>query len=391
MMVAWMIPLATIVSAQTAPLTAEDAVALGRQSPAIVALRDARKREAEGMAAAEGRWANPEIAISREQVDVPGGEATDQFYWLRQRIDISGSRRLEQRAGAAHRDAAHALQSERDRHRDRLIRQAFHDVLAAEQRYRSLAHWREGTRALRDDIAARVANGDAARFDLLRLERELASVAARVSNAEAESHEHRTRLFSMLAGNERPLAGELLPATDQPLAFDPAQHPHIQALEHASNKAQLTAEAARRERWPQVTLGVGQVRSEDPGFSDDGPLLALEFEVPLFQRGKPELAIATAEMDVAQSERAIMLAKLQAEYAASAHAFTAQREAAMRLAAGSDDALLAMAQAAYKAGEINVAELLDAYQAHAEAALLEIDLKLATRRNWIELQYLTGE
>lgn len=385
------ISLASVVATQTQPLSEQEAVGLGQQRPAIVTQRDGRARGAAGTQAAAGRWANPEVEISREQVDVPDGDATDQFFWVRQQFDISGARGLTRRAGAAQADAMNVRQVEQDRHLDRSVRQAFYAALAADRRHAALANWREGTETLRDAVAARVAEGDASRFDLLRLEREFGWVTAQLRKSDAERQQNHTLLFSLLASVNRPLTGELLPPETQPPIFDPTQHPAIQAFQFESDRAHLTAEAARRQRWPQLTLGLGHLRSQAPGYRGDGPLIALELEVPIFQRGNVEHAIAIAAFDVARSEQAITAARLQANYDAAAHALATQHAAATELASSADDELLNIAQAAYRGGEIGVAELLDAYESNAEASLLEIDLALAARRSWIDLQYLTGE
>lgn len=367
-----------------------EAVQLGLQHPSYVAMQGARLREADGSVAAAGRWSNPEVEISQEKATAATGDATDRFLWIRQSINIAGVPGLEKRAGESGRKAVGARQELDARERAREVRIAFYRVLAETQRQELFAFWSSTTLELSGAIAARVEQGDASRFDLLRMQREAGSARASLAQSESSTVRARGELFALLDSEPRPLNGALLPTADAP-SFFPKAHPLAIALSYDAEEAQWVGEAANRSRWPQVTVGIGHKDSQSPGFDGDGPLLGVEMEIPLFQRGSAERQIAMARMDSKQWERAATLARLSAQYDAAVDALEIQRSAAKDLIASTDESILNMARAAYEQGEIAVTELVDAYQSYLQARLLAVEIALDARRTWIDLTYLTGE
>ena len=371
-------------------LTEAEAVSLGLEHPSFVAVQEARLRAADGSVAAAGRWDNPEVEFSQEKAESPNGDATDRFLWIRQRLNVAGVRGLERRASESGRNATGSERELDMRQRSREVRRAFYRALSEERRKALISRWSIATADLRDTVAARMEQGDASRFDLLRLSREASSVQARLAQAEVAALQARSDLFVLLDMEPRPLDGTLLPPNVAP-PFLPEAHPLAAALAHQEEQAQWTSEAAGRARWPEVTVGVGHLDSESPGFDADGPLLGLEVEIPLFQRGTPERQIAIARMDESHWEREMAMAKMATQYDASVQALLLQRDAATNLAATSDDAILRIARAAYENGEISVTELLDAYQSQIQAQLQAVEMALDARQTWIDLTYLTGE
>ena len=372
-----------------AELSASEAVDTGLARTELAALATARREMAAGEADAAGRWDNPELEYSREGVDVPGGTSEDRFLWVRQRFDLAGVHGLERQAADRHVLAEDARIDYLLRERARDIRLLFYRTLASQRLEALLDAQAQRVAVLREAVAARVAEGDAARYDLLRLDRESAAITARLARARAEAEAARARLFAMLDVAAAPLVGELLPPPLPTTELDPQDHPLLRALAAEAAAALLTARAARRGAWPALTVGVGRRETEEPGLSADGSTLSLALEVPIFDRHRGQAQAATAQADALTAEAALTRSRLAAELRASGQAMAAQREAALALR--TDDSLAAMAEAAYAAGELGVMALIDAHQADLDAAQQRIELALAAREHWIEIQLLTGE
>lgn len=378
-----------------AALTEADAVKRGMAQPDIVALLDARRGIAAGNAASAGRWANPEIEYSREALDLPGGVSEDRFLWIRQRLNIAGVHGLERDAAARLRVAEDARTEFAAREIAADIRALFYETLATDARAQVLAAWHERLQELVTAVTNRATAGDASRYDQLRLERELALIRGEMLDAKAKAESARDRLFSLIGGEPVALQGYLLPPSmDAAVVTDVlTSHPLLKALDAEAGSAVLSAKAARREAWPELTVGVGRREFAEPGF-DDGNVLSLGVTVPLFDRGTGEARAADSRARRLTAERALTEARLAADTRATVRALEARREAALALknvGVAEPDSLAAIAESAYAAGEIGVMELIDAHRTELAAHRESVDRALAARDAYIELQLLRGE
>lgn len=121
-----------------AGLSEAAAIERGMAQPRVRALLEARLEQAEGERRTAGRWENPEVEYSQENLGLPSGRSEESIWWLRQRLHLSGSKRLERDAATRARDAARArVAMDRRQWRTR-IRQRFHDALAARIRVKYL-------------------------------------------------------------------------------------------------------------------------------------------------------------------------------------------------------------------------------------------------------------
>jgi len=382
-------------SQAAAELTEAEAVRRGLAQADVRAALESRQQAAAGDALAAGRWANPEIEYSRESVDLPAGESRETSLWIRQRLNIAGVHGLEHDAaveleGAA---AAHAEIARREIAAD--IRRLFYDAMAAEAQAHMARRWQGRLGQLASSVAERVAAGDASRYDLLRIERELALWRGEVLDWEARAVSTRDRLFSRVGGPPAPLAGELLPAAIDASSADTivADHPLLAALDAEARSAALSSRAAGRRTWPEVTVGVGRRDVDEPGIAGDGNMVMLGVEVPLFDRGDGEEFAAQSRARRLEAERRLAANRLDAEARAALRSMEAGREAALLLQSGDDgdDSLAAIAEDAYQAGEIGVMELIDAHRADLAAQREAIQRARAARDSLIELQFLGGE
>lgn len=382
-------------TAHSQTLTEAEAVARGLVQPEIRATLAARQSIAAGNVAAAGRWENPSIEYSRETVELPGGDSEDSFLWIRQRLNIAGVHGLERDAAERLQTAEAARAEFAEREIVRNVRRLFYAALAAEQERQTIRSWQGRLEELTVAVERRVAAGDASRYDHLRLARELALIRGEAFDLEASTESARDRLFSLIGGEPAGLAGSLLPpAVDGESATDlVAAHPLLRALDADADSAALSAKAAAREAWPEVTLGVGRRELKEPDFDADGNLVMLGVEIPIFDRGDGRQYAAESRARRLRAERTLAANRLAADARAAQREIEARRNAALMLQTNDDhdDSLSGIAESAYAEGELGVMELIDAHRADLAAQREAIARARAARESYIELQMLRGD
>lgn len=377
-----------------APLTESDVVRIGLERTGFAAGLSASRDEAEATARGAGLWDNPELEFSHEGIDVSGGQLEERSYWLRQRFNLAGVRALERRAALALSSATNSRLASDRSEQAALIRHYFHEVLAASHRAQALERWHQRLARLVQSIEARSQAGDAARFDVLRLRHELGSVNAETLEAHARARSARTRLFSLIDHEPLDLQGELLPPQTEPIDAQrlAISHPQVQALDAEIRAAELSAQASKRERWPEMTLGLGHRQLREPGLTANGNLIMIGLELPLFDRGAERSDAADARVRQLTAEREVLSTHLAAEASAALNELQARRAAALELARlGQEDSLVEIAEGAYQAGEISVLELIDAHRTELVAKQDATRWALLARKSYIELQRMRGE
>lgn len=337
---------------------------------------------------------NPEIEYSEETLGLAAGDSKERSLWIRQQLNLAGVHGLE-------RDAAKRLQlaeisrnelTEREIAGD--IRRLFHAALAADTELSTVLAWQSRLEELTRAVERRVDAGDASRYDHLRLQRELALIRGDAFDAQATAESARDRLFSLIGGQQTELQGSLLPPMpDMTMIADlVASHPLLQVLDAEAASASLSAKAAGRQSWPEITLGVGRREVAEPDFAADGNLVMLGVEIPLFDRGDGEKFAAESRARRLQAERTIVASRLAADARAILRELEAHRQAALVLQSNDTqaDALAAIAESAYVEGEIGVMELVDAHRTDLAAQRAAIARSHAARKSYIELQFLRG-
>lgn len=376
-------------------LSEEQAVQQGLAQPRVITLIEARRAAAEGVASSVGRWENPELEYSEESLELPGNDGSDQFVWLRQRFNVAGARGLERRAAMRNLDGQYARIDLERRALVREIRDLYYDAVAARQRLDAKRNWHDRLNQLVDAVKARQRAGDAARYDAVRLRQELALVSARVLEARAELESARETLFDLIDAEPVDLTGGLLPP--EASAF-PAQglegHPTLRALRAEASSADTRAQAARRDAWPDVTLGIGRREFKEGEIDAEGGLIAIGVEVPLFNRNQGEFRSAESESRALRAEASLVRSRLQARVGEARRLLEVRRAAVhdlKRETAAQSDSLSAMAEAAYAAGEIDVMALIDAHRTELAMASEITALARAARAAYIQLQYLSTD
>ncbi|MCW8193647.1 TolC family protein [Proteobacteria bacterium 005FR1] len=373
-----------------------EAQAVQRGMVRIQEIFDAQRREALGRADAAGRWDNPEIEYSREALNLSDGDSEERFLWLRQPIDPSGRKGLQREAARqqARAEIARAELNRRDLQAD--IRLRFYRALAAADDARVAGGYRQRLEQLTGFTRERFEAGDASRYDLMRLERELALINSEWLQSSAAAQAARNRLLALIGGEPADPAGRLLPLATETIAVEDLlrQYPGLQALEAEAESESLSAEAARRKKWPELTVGVGRREVEEAGLENDGNTVSLSVEVPVFDRGQGEAQAAASRARQRRLDYELAAAALIADLRSALESLDAQRRAAQSLESALSDgamSLSAIAEEAYQAGELSTMELIDAYRSEMDLRRRFIERALDARLTFIELQRLREE
>jgi len=356
-------PLASVAAQETLTeqLAIERALARGE-----IAERDQADRDI-GAAdvAAVRRFDNPSLEITREGA---GGETEWQLGAV-QPIDLSGRRGSLRAAALAE---AQALEADIVRRRQELVAETRTAFVACAAAGAELTIWRQQNAQLAEAervASARAEAGDTAIYDVRRVRVEARSAEAEATLAEG-SRQAACASLASLTGIDDP---EVSPAAMTALSQGAADgsRADIAALEQRLMAANQRVQAARQARLPQIGVGAGVKRVDDGTSSAYGPILTLGVTLPIFDGGGPAIAAAEARERSLGAELAISRRKIEAEQTSAAARALAAREAAVVATRVRDDAgrLGPIAETAYHAGEIGVAELLDAYAAAREAEL----------------------
>ncbi|MGQ9424363.1 TolC family protein [Gilvimarinus sp. DZF01] len=357
---------------------------------------ETQRREALGRAAAAGRWDNPEIEYSREAIDLAGGDSEERFFWIRQPLDPSGRKGLQREAARqqAQADIAHAELNRRDLQAD--IRLRFYRAVAAADESGIAGDYRERLQELTEFTRERFEAGDASRYDLMRMQRELALVNSQWLQSSAAARAAKQTLFALIGGEPGEPAGQLLPPAVENITVDSLlrQHPRLRALKAEAESESLNAKAARRKKWPEITVGVGRREVEEAGFESDGDTVSLGVEVPIFDRGRGEAQVAESRARQRGLEYELAATTLAADLRSALESLQAQRGAARGLEntlADGATSLSAIAEEAYQAGELSTMELIDAYRSEMDLRRRFIERALDARLTFIEIQRLREE
>lgn len=390
--------LPTPAAAQTV-LSESDALArLSAESPRVREIRSAVDvTRAEALAA--GRWPNPRFTFNREAV----AGVTENMFTVAQSLPISGRRALEVDAAAALVTASAQRADEAIRQVRAALRQAYADLVGAQQRESAMTASRNRLRELAEILGRREAAGDAAGYDRLRAEREVIEIDADLTEARVDRARAQAGLAAFFppttdpatlvaAVPQEPRPRQSIPTVVELMARAESQRPELSALKHEQASASLAISAAARRPIPEPEIFAG-TKSSSVGDGDMGTIFGVHVSIPLFDRAKPEQALAQAKRAQANARIAAFEAALHAEVAALRTIVLERRQAAdayRSSTATSATQLERIAQVSYDAGERSILELVDAYRNSGSTRLRQVALDAAVRHAEIELERVSG-
>lgn len=383
------------------PLTEESAVRLALSRASLADIAKGGLSVAEGQANAAGTYDNPELAYVWEELS--GASATvEETLSVSQRFDIGNRRGLLREAGEA-RVSAVRRQDEAARLAVAAeARERFYEVIFRQGRVKALAEWVERVEQARALVLRREQRGDAAAYELRRIDRERLVADAWLASEQAGLERAGARLEALLdgggSGASTRASGSLLPES-KPVSLEALQaatasRPDLLALGFELEAADLEGRSASRWWIPDLRLEAGwkTADSGDQGRAD-GVLVGAALELPLWDQASAASRVAQGASQHAQGQRALLESELRAELA-GLHAEAERRhEVATRFAeqsgAASSD-LVRMVTRGHAGGEFTLLELLDGYRGATDDALRALELALAARTARIELDRLSG-
>jgi cobalt-zinc-cadmium efflux system outer membrane protein len=171
-----------------------------------------------------------------------------------------------------------------------------------------------------------------------------------------------------------------------------ANRGELLALRKEIDAAHWSLRAADRRRVPEPEVVAG-TKSSTAARGDIGSVLIVHASLPLFDRNRPERALAEARARQAEARVETFRVALRAEIAALRAAVIERRETADRYrnaAVNGAGQIERIAQVSYDAGERGILELLDAYRTGASARIRQAALDAAVRQAEIELEFVSG-
>ncbi len=381
----------TAAGAQTIPnvLTEDDAVRIAQGSQSVVALGAAQLDLARSDIERERRWPNPTLDYTRESA----GD-TEQFLTLSQTFDFSGRRAMRRRAAELRVEATQQEVAGQQLDLARIVRSEFSRAANQQELVRALTEWTRKIGAAAETAARLQAGGEVSGYDRRRLERERIGAEARLA-AERGSLVAAQRRLAALLGVEQ-LDGVTLPRPTRPeipaeadLTARIEQRPDVAAIAKRIEAAMLDRQAAQRWRVPLFDLTAGLKNTE----AASGAIVGAVISLPIFNRNQADLLRANAELAMLTAQRSIVVARARGEAAGLAAEARELRNAARLFreqALPTSERLTATAEAAYRAGEIGILELLDAYRTALDAEVEAAELERRAREAEIELARALG-
>lgn len=325
-------------------------------------------------------WGNPTLVVEREE---PRGDAaasgSETSVMLTQPFELGGQRGLRIRAAEAGVAAAEAgVAHERTRVRAEVLRD-YYAAVAAERRMQAHDKIAAGLGSLADVAGKRQRAGDLSGYESRRIAQASAQAQARRAEALVTARAARTRLAGWsgdIALDAVLDAAIELPAV--PAAGD-LRSVELDALASQRAHAEAQAAAARRVALP-VTVGIGTKRTRQGGFSDDALMLEVGVPLPVFDRNQGARARASAELRRVDAQYRRTLVQTRARRSAAweqARQLTESTRQMQAVLVPEAAQLTAIARNSFAEGELDLAGLLDAYE--AEAAVIDHTLEQQAR------------
>jgi outer membrane protein, heavy metal efflux system len=379
-------------------LSEPEAIRFGLDRAEITQQMQASIEFAESDIVEASTWVNPEFSYDQQYSNDGPDNVTERSYMLSQEFDMSGRRAIRTEAARQRLDVVNQENSQWQMERTAEIRQHFYAVLYQQQLHDIFSKWRAGIDAMKIVMHKRMEAGDISGYDLGRLKREQSFVLARQRQAHAE-HERLTQELLAIIGlvdGDLPLSGvtgSLLPQTP-PMSLEKllgqiAEQPDLLAM-NLQRKAYATDERLAQRWWlPDVTIGVG-VKDVDNA-DGDAVLFTASLPIPIFDRSSAAQQRAKASGRQLQNKYHLAFSEREGMIRGLWHQASELAKAARPLA--DEDgcrSLVNTAEVAYKAGEIGVLEIIDAYRIAFENRSQILSLMREARMVRIELDLISG-
>ncbi len=341
-------------------------------------------------------WPNPAAGYTRE------GAGLTEFIQYEQALPVSGRLRQLRQAGSA---VIGAAQSQADFTRWELIseiRSAFYGLVTAQERETVVRANLERLDEILKILRIREKEGEGSVYDRLRAERERSEIETEVSAIRISTAQARSRLAAFFP---RGAIAESLSAKGSLASFQPI--PTSEALlaraldargDYKAERQQIASfeyrrQAAGRLRIPEPSVAAGLKRADiGPGMANGG-FVSVSVPLPLFNRGKTEVARFQAETERAQARRQAIEQRIGAEVDAARKTLELRRVVLSDYQLRVEEQgrqLEQIARTAYQEGEIGILELLDAYRMNLNSRLRSLEFTSVAKQAEIDLERVVG-
>jgi outer membrane protein TolC len=331
------------------------------------------------------------------------GAGRTELYQVGQELPVNGRQGILKQAGESLVAVAEARSAEAFRGLQAEMRSAFHALLVAQTRETTLEKSIAELEELAAILRAREREGEGSRFDLLRAEQEIVERSTDLASARVEIARRQIWLASYLRPgiNARELraSGELSPGgapppVDELLAKALSSRADYQVEVQELQRLALEEQAAERRRIPNPVVIGGLKRADNLGPRlENGPVLGVSVNLPLFNPGKAESDLARAEAERSRARQAALAIEITAEVQAAYESLRLRREVLEEYQRQVEDksyALRDIAEESYREGEAGILELLDSYRVAQQSRQRLLELMYAARLARIELDRAVG-
>jgi len=381
---------------------------LEKQNPDTLAARlQVAQAEAERLTAR--LYANPTLSIDVNDLPAgrtnpPGlspGQTIGGTVRLDQPLALWGKRRL--RLQGAETGIAAAKEEERDALRQlrSAVKDAFYGVVHDRRLLDFTVTNRERYQQIVDLNERRFRSGDLAEVDFRKVELENLKRLAEEEDARRALAERR-QLLGRLIGSAHgvEVVGSLTAPTaqidgEQALLLAMDNRPDLAAAQRLRAQAELALDLARRERYPDVTVGVDYTRSEFVTGGNIRNTVGFGFSLPLPLLNPNQGEIAKADVNLRQADAD--LKRLRLDIAQDVHDAVERYRSARRLLltfeSGYLDHAKVMVDAAeksYRIGAASLLELLDAERTYVATQTDFLDSVFSARASLNALERSIG-
>ena len=258
----------------------------------------------------------------------------------------------------------------------------FVELLARQREHAVLNELQRDLRRSRDIVESQVEEALKSRYDLLRINVEIAETDNLIHTTDGEREETAAKLAALVGESHwRPRArGQLRPlgiATDESQLWASAEStlPSLVASHHAAAAALERIDLTRLDSRPTPTVGVGLMTTTDP--SSHSGLYSLEIDLPIFDTPRKAIDVARAESRAADLSHAARTRAARADLTRGIHLLDARRAALAHFEGAVVEKLpelRTMSEQAYAEGEMGIVDLMDAFRTLLDARLSHIDL-----------------
>ncbi|HTQ41134.1 MAG TPA: TolC family protein [Polyangiaceae bacterium] len=394
------------------------AIALRRNLEVISARFAIEEAQVERVAA--GIYPNPVLSYTAGNVVVGTGNPQNEglkpgpFSQLVQSIGVSEVIDVWAKRGARMHAADLGIEQQRLLVEDVLreivlsVRAAFTDVVREQAEYQAVSgiktHYDETSRLAR----ARVRAGEISEAEGAKIELEGLKYQNAVIDAQMELDLARRKLATLLAfASPADLPGtavgsdtgapRTLPLLEPLLAQALRERPDLLAARKSQEVAEAELGAARREGYPDPSIGLTYTHSEFAVSGDNPDSLAITLAIPLPLFDRNQAGVARARLDAKRSESDVRRAELRIRQDVAEAARRVQRAAAVLDVYEGGGMLdraeraLKVAEASYKAGSISLLELLEAQRTFIETRMQYLESQDDYRKALAEVKHAVGE